>query len=90
MASGRYVVDYRALSVEDPIDLDDHYRKSWPPFLLDLMPQGRARRQIASHLEINENARSSDLPLLLRAGGNPTAICVSGKPPQRKQSGPRS
>lgn len=35
------------------------------------MPQGHARRRLAEHLKIDEDARSSDLPLLLRAAGNP-------------------
>jgi serine/threonine-protein kinase HipA len=66
----KIVFDQRAFSIADPVDLDDHYRKTWPPFLLDLMPQGHARRKLANHMKIDENARSSDLQLLLRAGSN--------------------
>lgn len=68
---GRVVNDYRAASVADPVDLENHYRKTWPPFLLDLLPSGRARARLGGALEIDPNARSSDLPLLLRAGGSP-------------------
>lgn len=65
------VRDARALSVNYPVNLAAGYRHTWPPFLLDLMPQGHARRKLAEHLKIGVDARESDLPLLLRAGGNP-------------------
>ncbi|MDW9481323.1 type II toxin-antitoxin system HipA family toxin [Sinorhizobium meliloti] len=65
------VRDARALSVNYPVDLENRYRETWPPFLLDLMPQGHARRKLADHMKIDVDARASDLPLLLRAGGNP-------------------
>ncbi|WP_313474812.1 type II toxin-antitoxin system HipA family toxin [Agrobacterium pusense] len=65
------VTDARALSVNYPVNLASHYRDTWPPFLLDLMPQGHARRKLADHLKIRVDARESDLPLLMRAGGNP-------------------
>ena len=63
--------DARALSVNHPVDLENRYRETWPPFLLDLMPQGHARRKLAEHMKLGVDARESDLPLLLRAGGNP-------------------
>lgn len=66
-ADGKTVRDYRALSVCYPVDLEHRYRRNWPPFLLDLMPQGHARRQLAGHLGLPESARASDLPLLLRS-----------------------
>lgn len=65
------VVDRRAFSVNFPVDLERRTRKTWPPFLLDLMPQGHARRRLAEHLKLDVDARTSDLPLLLRAAGNP-------------------
>ncbi len=65
------VRDARALSVNYPVDLENRYRETWPPFLLDLMPQGHARRKLADHMKLDVDARASDLPLLLRAGGNP-------------------
>ncbi|WP_273772474.1 type II toxin-antitoxin system HipA family toxin [Brucella intermedia] len=66
-AAGKTVGDYRALSVRYPVDLENRYSRSWPPFLLDLMPQGHARRKLAEHLGLAEGSRASDLPLLLRS-----------------------
>ena len=66
-AAGKAVRDHRALSVRYPVDLENRYSRSWPPFLLDLMPQGHARRKLAEHLSLAEGSRASDLPLLLRS-----------------------
>lgn len=66
-SAGRPVRDHRALSVNFPIDLENRYSRSWTPFLLDLMPQGHARRKLAEHLSLAESSRASDLPLLLRS-----------------------
>jgi serine/threonine-protein kinase HipA len=66
-AAGKTVRDHRALSVRYPVDLENRYGSSWPPFLLDLMPQGHARRKLAEHLSLAEGSRASDLPLLLRS-----------------------
>jgi len=64
---GKAVRDHRALSVRYPVDLENRYSRSWPPFLLDLMPQGHARRKLAEHLGLDQGSRASDLPLLLRS-----------------------
>lgn len=66
-AAGETIRDHRALSVRYPVDLENRYSRNWPPFLLDLMPQGHARRKLAEHLGVAEAARASDLPLLLRS-----------------------
>ncbi|MBB1250572.1 type II toxin-antitoxin system HipA family toxin [Rhizobium sp. G21] len=66
-SAGKTVRDHRALSVRYPVDLENRYSRSWPPFLLDLMPQGHARRKLAEHLSLAESSRASDLPLLLRS-----------------------
>ena len=66
-AAGRTVRDHRALSVRYPVDLENRYSSSWPPFLLDLVPQGHARRKLSEHLGLLEGSRASDLPLLLRS-----------------------
>lgn len=63
--------DARALSVQYPANLAAYSRQTWPPFMLDLMPQGHARRTLAEHLRIGIDARESDLPLLMSAAGNP-------------------
>ena len=65
------VTDARALSVRYPVDLENRHLPTWPPFLLDLMPQGHARRKLAEHMKIDVESRASDLPLLIRAAGNP-------------------
>lgn len=69
--SGGDVIDARAFSVRCPVDLENRRLPTWPPFLLDLMPQGHARRRMAEVLKIDANARESDLELLLRGAGNP-------------------
>ncbi|PST22251.1 type II toxin-antitoxin system HipA family toxin [Mesorhizobium plurifarium] len=66
-ASGQMVSDHRALSVRYAVDLENRYSRSWPPFLLDLMPQGHARRKLADHLGLAEGSRAADFPLLLRS-----------------------
>jgi serine/threonine-protein kinase HipA len=66
-AAGKTVRDHRALSVRYSFDLENRYSRNWPPFLLDLMPQGHARRKFAEHLCLAEGLRASDLPLLLRS-----------------------
>jgi len=66
-AAGKTVRDHHALSVCYPVDLENRYSSNWPPFLLDLMPQGHARRKLAEHLSLAEGSRASDLPLLLRS-----------------------
>ncbi|WP_283193859.1 HipA domain-containing protein [Rhizobium sp. AN80A] len=66
-AAGKTVRDHRALSIRYPVDLENRFSGSWPPFLLDLMPQGHARRKLAEHLGLAEGSRASDLPLLLRS-----------------------
>jgi serine/threonine-protein kinase HipA len=65
------VADGRALSVGYPVDLASRHRPTWPPFLLDLMPQGHARRKLSEYLGFAVDARQGDFPLLLRAGSNP-------------------
>ena len=65
------VRDVRAPSVNYPVSLAGYYSQTGPPFMLDLMPQGHARRKLADYMRIGVDARESDLPLLLRTGGNP-------------------
>ena len=66
-SNGKAVCDHRALSVGYAVDLENRYSRHWPPFLLDLMPQGHARRTLADHLGLNEASHEADLPFLLRA-----------------------
>lgn len=59
-----------AVSVMHPVDLENRHSTKWPAFLLDLMPQGHARTKLATYLNIDPDARSSDIPLLMRAAGS--------------------
>ena len=43
-ADGRPARDHRSLSVSLPVDLVNRRFDTWPSFLLDLLPQGHARR----------------------------------------------
>src|SRR5258705_9033226 len=70
-SDGKPVRDARALSVVIPVDLEDRHRATWPPFLLDLLPQGLQRERIAVHLKLDPHARSSDVKLLLHGAGSP-------------------
>ena len=63
--------DDRAVSLRHPVNLANQYKERWPSFLLDLMPQGHARRRLARHLNIDEESRVSDTPLLMRGASNP-------------------
>lgn len=65
------VQGWKALSVRLPPSLELHHFKTWPPFLLDLLPQGHARKVLAEALRLNQDAAACDAPLLLRAAGDP-------------------
>jgi len=70
-AEDKPIRDARALSVNLPVSLEDTPRATWPPFLLDLLPQGFQRKKIADYLKLNPEASSTELPLLMRTGGAP-------------------
>lgn len=65
------VVDRRAMSVRHPVDLEYRILDRWPAWLLDLLPQGAARRRIADELGLRLDAAALDIGLLMRAGGAP-------------------
>lgn len=67
----RDVIDRRALSVRTPVNLESRSWDSWPPWLLDLMPQGVARQRIAATLGLSPDVPASELPILRRAAGSP-------------------
>lgn len=75
LPDSRPVFDYRALSVGHPIALDETRLATWPPFLLDLLPQGHARQRLAGELGLSPGLDSDnkalDYPLLLRSAGSP-------------------
>ncbi|MCK8785777.1 HipA domain-containing protein [Roseomonas sp. NAR14] len=62
---------HAALSVRLPPSLGIHRFATWPPFLLDLLPQGHARRVLTEALQLGPDGDACDTPLLLRAGGGP-------------------
>lgn len=64
--------DAAALSVNHAIDLFVITAASWPPFLIDLLPQGYGRRELLTQLGRDENAGpSADWALLCAGAGNP-------------------
>lgn len=70
-ARGHAAIDRRALSVCHPLDLASVSFRSWPPFLLDLLPQGHARRRLAEQLGYDAEDDALALPLLLAGAGSP-------------------
>ena len=59
--------DLRAVSVRSPVDLAVHPFAAWPSFLIDLLPQGAARKR----LERASPAGVTDWELLERGAVNP-------------------
>ena len=62
--------DARAVSCRYPVAYDVPEEVTWPPFLLDTMPAGAARRHWERVLELPNNM-SSDWSVLVRGAGNP-------------------
>lgn len=71
LAAGRPVTDWRAVSVRERVDVAAHRRDHWPPFLLDLLPQGHARRRLADEMGFDPDDEGFAFPLLLRGAGCP-------------------
>ncbi|MBF0373601.1 MAG: type II toxin-antitoxin system HipA family toxin [Alphaproteobacteria bacterium] len=72
LADGIEVVDWRALSVGVAVDMRYRASPRWPAFLLDLLPQGDARRRLARELGFDSpDPPTVDHPLLLRGAGGP-------------------
>lgn len=64
--------DAAALSVNVPVSLDDEQAHAWPPFLIDLLPQGYGRIELLKQLDRPEHAGSlADWALLCAGAGNP-------------------
>lgn len=61
--------DYRATSVNYPVNLYFHSLKQWPPFLLDILPAGAARRFWLSELGLGDQPEA-DWELLCKGAGN--------------------
>lgn len=67
------VTDARALSVSCPVTLDTKRYKGWPPFLVDLLPQGPIRRRISREKGLSEFGDDPriEYPLLLETSSSP-------------------
>lgn len=65
------VVDARAVSVNNPVDMVDRRFGHWPPFLLDMLPQGHARRRLAEKLGKRPDDERIAFDLLLLGAGCP-------------------
>lgn len=64
--------DAAALSVNVPVDLVSHAADNWPPFLVDLLPQGYGRIELLKQLERDAAAGpAADWALLCTGAGNP-------------------
>ena len=64
--------DAAALSVNVPVDLVTYPTEGWPPFLVDLLPQGYGRVELLKQLERDEAAGpAADWALLCAGAGNP-------------------
>jgi serine/threonine-protein kinase HipA len=70
MADALDARDARAVSCRYPVAYDVPDEGAWPPFLLDIMPAGAARRHWEGTLQL-PNTASSDWSVLVRGAGNP-------------------
>src|SRR5450830_1056909 len=67
-----YREDAAALSVMYKVDLSLINIPNWPPFLIDLLPQGYGRKELLNQLRRDENAGpGADWDLLCAGAGNP-------------------
>lgn len=73
-----YALDYwqrfdaAALSVNIPVDLSTYPAKAWPPFLVDLLPQGYGRVELLKQLgREGADGPAADWALLCAGAGNP-------------------
>lgn len=82
-----------ALSVRLPLSVEWRNFDHWPPFLLDLLPQGHARELLTTTLGLAPDSDASDLPLLLRASGSPIGnirVREAWEDEQRRVAGSRA
>ena len=59
------------LSCRYPADFQQHRLDRWPPFVLDILPNGYGRRQWLEQLDLQDGP-AADWPLLLRGTAYPT------------------
>jgi len=92
MADAIGVRDLRAVSCRYPVNYDAADEACWPPFLLDLIPSGAARRHWEGQLGV-PNKDSSDWEVLRSGATNPpgNVRVASAESPQADHPGfPRS
>jgi len=63
------VKDYRALSLAVPVTLETYRQRTWPAFLVDLMPQGAVRDRILREAGLRLTDPAGDIHLLLHSAG---------------------
>lgn len=63
--------DFRSLSVNYPVNFEIHRLKTWPAFLLDLLPAGGGRRALLNQFAIDLRGEKADWFLLLNGASNP-------------------
>jgi serine/threonine-protein kinase HipA len=77
--------DFRALSVRAPVDLGIRTVPQWPSFLIDLLPQGAARKRLERGLD----SALSEWSLLERGAVNPVGnLRVRPVAPEERRSHP--
>ncbi len=89
-----YRQDAAAISWALPVNVDSYHYKTWPPFLMDLLPQGYGRLELLKHLEFPElTEQSADWSLLMAGAANPIGHLrikeASKQQKQHKQSAPQ-
>lgn len=81
-----------ALCSAMPVSYATYSFDAWPPFLIDLLPQGFGRRELLRQLKVSESLEAGgDWPLLLAGAGNPIGHLRVKEAAQRLQAhaGPR-
>jgi serine/threonine-protein kinase HipA len=63
--------DAAALSVASPVGLGHRDFPTWPPFLVDLLPQGYGRAELLRQLDLEASGAPADWRLLCAGAGNP-------------------
>jgi serine/threonine-protein kinase HipA len=71
LVTEQHAVDCRSISVNYPVNFIAWPVATWPAFLLDLLPQGQARINLISRLNLNANDPAIEYELLLRGASTP-------------------
>ncbi len=66
------LTDGHALAFHLPVNVQNNLEPNWPPFLMDLLPQGHGRKELLKQLNFSENTQEqADWSLLKAGAGNP-------------------